>query len=111
MNQRRLIRQTVWMEGAIKKKYSHKEIIVVTYRNSVIRKNRIIVFFMVVGSIIGTIFWNWISVLFLVPAGWFISIINSISAAKKIQELTGLSHEEQAVIWYKIREDYERTRK
>lgn len=87
------------MKIGIEEEYTVNEKIVVIYRASVISVNRFILLSIIVGSIIGTVFWSWASILIMVLAGWTVSIINSIRISNKIQILTGLSHEEQAVIW------------
>ncbi len=92
-------------------KYTDDEVTLVKQRNNVILINRFIAVLMVIFSIIATNLQGWISIPIIILIGWIISIANSVRISNNIQNSIGLSHEEQAVIWKRIKMDYEKSLK
>jgi len=90
--------------------YTEDEIIVAKSRNGVTLVNRGIAFLDIAMVIFGIFKWGWLSVPLIILGGWLISIVNSILVSNKVKRLTGLGHEEQAVIWDKMISDYEKSK-
>lgn len=76
---------------------------VIRSRNSVITTNRLIAIAGGLCCVAGVIFAGWISIIAIAATCWALSIANSIRESNKVLELTGLSHGEQAEIWYKVK--------
>ncbi len=87
--------------------YTGDEIIVAKSRNGITKINRAIIFLGIAMVIFGVIKWGWLSIPIIILSSWLISIVNSILVSNKVKSLTGLTHEQQAVIWNKMISDYE----
>jgi hypothetical protein len=83
---------------------------VLTSRNNVIAMNRKIIFLVISISLVFIYKEDWILVLYILAAGYILSIAYSVTTSNRVKKTIGLSHAEQGKIWTELKEAYRSSR-